>query len=79
MQAKLREVILRLCILLNDLSKNKMESIITVITLLTAWISISSFFNNIIISSNKEIVSSKKNISLAFSIGFIFLFASLVD
>ena len=54
-----------------------MESLITVITFLSAWISISGIFNNIIISSNKKIISSKKNISLSLSLGFIFVFASL--
>ena len=54
-----------------------MESTITVITFLFSWISISSIFNKIIINSNKKIISSKNNISFAFSLGFILLFASV--
>ena len=54
-----------------------MESSITGITFLSLWISISSIFNSIINSTNKEILSSKKNISLTFSLGFILVFACL--
>ena len=54
-----------------------MQSIITAITFLSLWINISSIFNNIIIGSNEEGLIPKKNISLAFSLGFIFLFSSL--
>ena len=54
-----------------------MESTITLITFLTCWISISSIFNNLITSFNEGRIISKQNISLAFSLGFITLFATL--
>ena len=54
-----------------------MESIIISITFISCWISISSIFNKIIISTKEEITKSKTNISLSLSLGFIILFASL--